>query len=102
MKELFMIIGIVTVGLIIIAVIYMMYETTREMVDKWKWKYKYKHRFDNQPTAKCYCKDCFYFKPYSAIGDSGKCGRGHIENWTVCDNHFCWQATPHEKEPKNN
>lgn len=102
MKEILMIIGMITVGGIIFLAFYMACESIKEKINEWKWECKYKHRFDKSPTAKCYCKDCFYYKPYSNSRDSGRCGRGHIENWTVCDNHFCWQSTPYKKEPKNN
>lgn len=62
-----------------------------------KWRYKYKHRFDKPPTAKCYCKDCKYYKSYDF---GGRCGRGHIENWTIADNYFCWQAEPLKSDPE--
>ena len=33
-----------------------------DKIRKIKYEYKYKHRFDNPPTAKCYCVDCRYYK----------------------------------------
>lgn len=39
-----------------------------------KWKRKFKKRFDNEPTADCYCVDCKYFKKgYTGHGDCDYC-----------------------------
>lgn len=76
------------------------YEFIKDTIREIKWKYKYKHRFDKPPTAQCYCKDCRYFQTWKVNGKSGRCGRGHIEKWTVADNSFCWQAEPLKKDPE--
>ena len=33
-----------------------------DKINKAKRRYKYKHRFDETPTAKCYCIDCVYYR----------------------------------------
>lgn len=39
-----------------------------------KWKRKFKKRFDDAPTADCYCIDCKHFKKgYTGHGDCDYC-----------------------------
>ena len=39
-----------------------------------KWKRKFKKRFDDAPTADCYCIDCKHFKKgYTGYGDCDYC-----------------------------
>lgn len=68
----------------------------QDIIEEKKWMYKYKHRFDKEPKAQCYCKDCDYFD------DSRECP---IE-WKTPETGFCWKATPcsrkeNEKREKN-
>lgn len=81
-------IGIIT---IIFAIVIILIITTEHIINKikdFKWKYKYKHRFDNPPTAKCYCVDCRYYKINDKI-----CNRHFVYN---DDNSFCSEAIPRE------
>lgn len=98
-----MIFGAASILAIVILVGMFLWELAKDTLRTLKWQYKYKHRFDKPPTAQCYCKDCKYYKPYEhrLINNSGRCGRGHIEHWTVADNYFCWQAEPLKNDPES-
>ena len=93
-------IGSMTILGIVFLIGVFLWEFATDWIRTLKWQYKYKHRFDKPPTAQCYCKDCRYYKLYDLKNNCGRCGRGHIENWTVADNYFCWQAEPLKKEPE--
>ena len=59
-----------------------------------KWKRKFKKRFDNAPTADCYCVNCKYFrKGYTGHGDCYYCELYHR---TTPDDGFCWSAVRKE------
>lgn len=91
------IVGICTILGIVFLFGIMLYEIIADKLRDLKWQYKYKHRFDKPPTAKCYCKDCKYYKVED--GYFNRCTRGHIAHWTIADNDFCWQAEPLKKDP---
>lgn len=59
-----------------------------------KWKRKFKKRFDNAPTADCYCVDCKYFKKgYTGHGDCDYC---ELYFRKTPDDGFCWSAVRKE------
>lgn len=93
-----MFIGGCVILVTIAAICILLWEAATDKIRDLKWQYKRKHRFDKPPTAKCYCKDCKYFKVED--GYFNKCTRGHIVNWTIADNDFCWQAEPLKKDPE--
>ena len=94
------IIGGVTILGFIIMIGMILWDFATDCIRTFKWRHKYKHRFDKTPTAQCYCKDCKYFRTWKINDETGRCGRGHIEHWTVADNYFCWQAEPLKSEPE--
>lgn len=59
-----------------------------------KWKRKFKKRFDDAPTADCYCIDCKHFKKgYTGHGDCDYCDL----YWKKTpDDGFCWCAVRKE------
>lgn len=59
-----------------------------------KWKRKFKKRFDDAPTADCYCIDCKHFKKgYTGYGDCDYCDL----YWKKTpDDGFCWSAVRKE------
>lgn len=81
-------IGLSTVAIIVMLVLWLLVEKLTDLLHELKWKYTYKHRFDKPPIAKCYCKDCIYY--------------GRIDDNTLCqslDRHlpsdwFCKDAKP--------
>lgn len=62
----------------------------RELIDTLKWRYKYKHRFNESPTAKCYCVDCEYYNKHLEWCSSF--------NRCFGDSGFCCCAKPRKKE----
>ena len=59
-----------------------------------KWKRKFKKRFDDAPTADCYCIDCKHFKKgYIGHGDWDYC---ELYFWGTPDDGFCWRAVRKE------
>lgn len=59
-----------------------------------KWKRKFKKRFDDAPTADCYCVDCKYFKKgYTGHGDCDYC---ELYFRKTPDDGFCWSAVRKE------
>ena len=59
-----------------------------------KRKRKFKKRFDDAPTADCYCIDCKHFKKgYPGYGDCDYCDL----YWKkIPDDGFCWSAVRKE------
>ena len=92
-----MITGLASVLVMVLMCGVLLCEFVADTLRTLKWRYKYKHRFDKPPTAQCYCKDCRYYTSYDL---GGRCGRGHIEQWSVADNYFCWQAEPLKRDPE--
>lgn len=84
-----MICGIAFIGMVCTLVIVTIEEIIADGIRKWKINYKIRHRFDKQPTAKCYCIDCAW------RWDDGTCGK--FEKWKVADNWFCWDAKPKKR-----
>ena len=91
-------IGIMTIIAFIILCGMLLWNFATDAVRDLKWRYKRKHRFDKPPTAQCYCKDCKYYIIYSSF--HGRCSRGHIEQWNIADNNFCWMAEPLKSDPE--
>lgn len=59
-----------------------------------KWKRKFKKRFDDAPTADCYCIDCKHFKKgYTGHGDCDYC---ELYWRKTPDDGFCWSAVRKE------
>ena len=61
-----------------------------------KYKKQLKSRFEGGLTAKCFCKDCKYYR--EKINNNhdhsvGECA-AHNNWWDVRDNWYCWKATP--------
>ena len=54
--------------------------------------YRLKHRFDKPPIAKCYCKDCKLWNPYT-----GACNESH-NNRLMAAEWFCCFAMPASTE----
>lgn len=94
MRDFLALIGISTIGVVSIMLVYLIYVCIKELISKLKWEYKHKHRFDKPPTAKCYCRDC---KLHGS--ETNRCCKF---DWYTADNWFCWDAEPREKEPKEN
>ena len=80
-------IGGLTIICIVICVLIGVYYWAREKLEESVYEYRYKHRFDNPPTAKCYCVDCVRW-----CKDNGKCGK--FDGWHTADCWFCWDAEP--------
>lgn len=75
------------IGWFLSMVIIKFIEDTFHTAKRW---YKYKHRFDKSPTAKCYCRDCIYYRSFD-----GYC---HRTNFHYPDNGFCSSAIPSKNE----
>ena len=56
-----------------------------------KWRERVAHRFDGSPTAKCWCKDCYFFSPYQGE-NRGMCIKLKDR---VEDDNFCYWANPY-------
>lgn len=71
---------------------YIAFDSLRSVIGQWRWKHKYKHRFDKQPTAACYCKDCVH---HGKNGNdySEKCDLPGVDRFTP-HNGFCYMARP--------
>ena len=97
-----MIFGAASILAMVILIGVLLWEFATDTLRTLKWRHKYKHRFDKLPTAQCYCKDCKYFQSYRVNGETGRCGRGHIDgHWSIADNYFCWQAEPLKRDPED-
>lgn len=60
---------------------YLVIYGTIQIIKSLKYLYKKKHRYDNPPTAKCYCRDCRFHR------DDGKCLS--FVNMRTNDSWFC-------------
>lgn len=85
-------VGIFTVAACIIMMAYCAFNSLRDAIRSLRWLYKYKHRFDKQPTAACYCKDCVHHGKKNKDGANPCCIPG-VSRWTP-DNGFCYEAEP--------
>ena len=82
-------IGIAFVVVIFVTLAYAAFDALRGLVRGLRLQYKYKHRFDRQPTAKCYCKDC----KWHSVKDN-KCSNVTWADRHTPDNGFCYDAEP--------
>ena len=96
MIGIFAIIGVSTVGAMVVVGYVHLLSKINDYMDKRKRKYAYEHRFDGTPTAACWCKDCIHYIPFEGVTKViGRCDLfGH--NRCYSDDHFCKEATPHE------
>lgn len=79
--------GAVTcIGITVMGVVFI-FHNIKDLVEELHWRRKFKHRFDDPPTAKCYCRDCNYHMK------SGECTLPGITRYTP-DNGFCYEAEP--------
>lgn len=90
--------GIGFIASIIVASLLILKDWLKDIIDNLKYKYKRKHRFDKPPIAKCYCKDCIYYRTYNNDTE-GRCIGGHISKWIIADSSFCWMAEPLKHDP---
>lgn len=88
-------VGIFTVAAFVIMMAYCAFVSLRDAIRSLRWLYKYKHRFDEPPTAACYCKDCKYHVEKGSNG-AGPCEWPGVTRWTP-DNGFCYEAEPKER-----
>ena len=88
--------GIFFISFLLYGVITLSTELIKEKIAIWRREYKRKHRFDKPPVAKCYCKDCLYYRK-----DYNSCDYGftHVQT-TVRETDFCSKALPPKVEPK--
>ena len=86
-------IGAIALLVILLFLLVLSIDFMRNVIAKIKWKYKYKHRFDKKPVAKCYCKDCIYYKKSNFTCDYDMKG-------TVSENSFCSKASPASRDPE--
>lgn len=86
-RNVFALIGILAVILVALVVITHIIELLRDFIERKAHEYDYKHRFDKPPTAKCYCRDCEYWRK-----EDGKCFK--FEGYHTADCWFCWNAEP--------
>lgn len=84
------IIGFLMVGFFVGFLLILTFSAIKEAIEHLLWRHKYKHRFDKEPTAKCYCKDC------SHHAEDNRC-LIH-SGWYTADEWFCWGADPLKKE----
>lgn len=84
------IIGAMFIVCIIVCVVISVCYSIKEKIYNVRYRYKIAHRFDKDPVAKCYCKDCNAYK-----ANTNECTR------TKCnepENGFCWCAYPNTRE----
>lgn len=86
-------VGAVTLVLIISIFLEELGNNISDKIRKIKYEYKYKHRFDNPPTAKCYCIDCCHYEI-----NSQKCFRYSNLGLYTSDNSFCSEAVPRKHD----
>lgn len=92
------IIGLVVLTVLASVMISIAVDSIKDMIGDLKWRYKIKHRFDKPPVAKCYCRDCIYFRRSNGVN---RCCRGNIDNtWGMTDWYFCWEASPLKHDPE--
>lgn len=83
--------GAMIVGLLVIAIM-MLWELLKDQINMAIYRHKRKHRFDKDPIAECYCKDCVYYSiAFERCSTYGRCMR---------DNDFCSLATPNKRDPE--
>lgn len=70
----------------------MFWEWLKDQIAMAKYRYKRKHRFDKDPVAECYCKDCACY-----LSSDGYC-----TTYRRCmrDNNFCSLAKPNKRDPE--
>jgi hypothetical protein len=90
--EIFALIGMIAFLVILAVIGYCVFESISSKIADLKWEYKYKHRFDEPPLAKCYCKDCIFFKE-----DKNECTYMIGSVSEIC---FCWRASVHKCDPE--
>jgi len=88
MTEFFTAVGAVVIIVMVVAMIWGLVYAVREFIRERIWIYRYNHRFDKQPTAKCYCKDCTF---YGDFGNRCLC-RKHKSYFS--EDYFCKDADP--------
>ena len=79
--------GVVAFVMIISFAIAILLEAIKCFTTDMKRKFVIRHRFDKQPTAKCYCVDCKYWNE-----QDGCCSQ--LSGWRTADSWFCWKAEP--------
>lgn len=72
---------------IVIGALSILVQNLKEFIERKKYDRMRKHRFDKPPVAKCFCKDCKYWRQ-----SDGLCY--HFEEWHTADCWFCWNAEP--------
>lgn len=87
--DLLQLVGFVTFIFVVGVMLISLEEFISSKIEDFKWKYKYKHRFDNPPTAKCYCIDCCHYEI-----NSKRCLRYYDLGLYKSDNSFCSEAVP--------
>lgn len=96
LKLFLMVIGAGALFILTWSALYAIYDWLCGVIGGLKWEYKYKHRFDKQPTAECYCKDCMYYNL-----DNNYCSDSHTkDNYALRDSHFCAFAVPRKHDPE--
>lgn len=94
------VIGALSVFFAGVLLCYFIYDEVSAWYEGVKWAYKYKHRFDKEPIAPCYCKDCMNYSPYDwNNGREGTCSLYRGLQRTLSDNMFCCLAEPMHKDP---
>lgn len=88
MTEFFTTVGAVVIISMIAAMIFAVIYVIRQFIRERIWIYKYNHRFDKPPTAKCYCKDCYFYGDFT----NRRLCRKHKE--CFADDFFCKDADP--------
>lgn len=91
-REAFTYIGMITSICVLCFIVIVIYSFIAKHIDDAKRKYRHKHRFDNPPTAKCYCIDCKHHDH-----ETGRCYRFVNEYRCTADNWFCWEAEPRDE-----
>lgn len=92
MTEFFTAVGVFVIMAMIVAMIFAVIYAIRQFIRERIWIHKYNHRFDKQPTAKCYCKDCYFY------GDFAHTRLCRMHNRSFADDYFCKDADPCEAE----
>lgn len=89
--KLLALIGVCTLGVCAIVAITEIMDKVCEHIRYKKWRERVAHRFDGSPTAKCWCKDCYFFAPYQGE-NRGTCIKLKDR---VEDDNFCYWANPY-------
>ena len=89
-----MLVGAGVIAVFVVCAAITIWEYITDLISDLKWRYKYKHRFNNPPTAKCYCIDCKWHN-----NETNRCYRFHEKDGRLtADSWFCYEAEPREKE----